>query len=106
MKMNRSHKSLSCEEAAALAKLSCEELESIELAILECALPRWRKVAMVVSLVMEKLGPRYPQFSVVFYAERVGALADQGRLESQGNLSYMRFSEVSLPQARPGCAES
>jgi len=52
---------------------------------------------MVVSLASKKLGTRYPQFSYVFYAERIRALADFGRLESQGNLSYMRFSEVRLP---------
>ena len=52
---------------------------------------------MVVSMSMEELGGRYPQLSDVFYAERVGALAGSGRLESQGNLAYMRFSEVRLP---------
>ena len=88
---------LSSDEAAALAKLSREELASIDLAVLDCALPRWRKVAMVVGLAMEKLRAQYPQFSDTFYAERVRALADQGRLESQGDLSYMRFSEVRLP---------
>ena len=40
---------------------------------------------------------RYPQFSDVFYGERVRALAGQGRLESQGELSCPRFSEVRLP---------
>jgi hypothetical protein len=52
---------------------------------------------MVVVQTMEKLADRFPQFSDVFYAERIRALAEQGRLDSQGNISYMRFSEVRLP---------
>ena len=89
---------LSAEEMAAFSALGPGEIEAIDEAVLSCALPRWRKVAMVVGLVMGKLEGHYPQFSDVFYGARVRALADQGRLESQGELSYMRFSEVRLPQ--------
>ncbi len=85
---------LSAEECAAVAKLGAQELEAIDGVILSCTHSRWRKVAMVVSMSMGKLEESYPQFSEVFYAERVRALAECGRLESQGNLSYMRFSEV------------
>ena len=53
---------------------------------------------MVVGLALDKLGEKYPQFSEVFYSERIGVLVDKGSLESQGNLLYMRFSEVKLPQ--------
>jgi len=52
---------------------------------------------MVVIRSIEKLEQRYPDFSCAFYAQRVQILADQGRLESQGDLDYMRFSEVRLP---------
>ena len=37
----------------------------------------------------------------LFYAERLRKLVQDGRLESQGNLAYMRLSEVRLPQAKP-----
>lgn len=85
---------LSPREAALFAQLSAQDLEAIDEAVLSCVRDDWRKVAMVVSLSMERLGGQYPGFSDVFYAERVRALADSGRLEGQGNLSYMRFSEV------------
>ena len=52
---------------------------------------------MVVIRAEEKLRGRYPQFSYVLYAERIRLLAKQGHLKSQGNLRYMRFSEVRLP---------
>ena len=91
---------LSAEEAACFAKLSQEEVTEIDDAVLSCAFPRWRKVAAIVGFAMDKLGPKYPQFSEVFYAERIRVLAAHGRLESQGDLSYMRFSEVRLPEQR------
>jgi hypothetical protein len=88
---------LSRREKAAFARLSREDKAAIDEGIRSCALPHWRKVAMVVSLAEEALRDRYPQFSYVLYAERIRLLAKRGRLESQGKLRYMRFSEVRLP---------
>jgi hypothetical protein len=85
---------LSPREAALFAQLSAKDMEVIDEAVLSCVCDHWRKVAMVVSLSMERLGDQYPDFTDVFYAERVRALADSGRIEARGNLSYMRFSEV------------
>ena len=55
------------------------------------------KVARVVVWTEEALKNRYPGLSYVFYSQRVIRLAEAGRLESQGNLEYIRFSEVRLP---------
>ena len=88
---------LSDEEKACFAKLTQKEVAELDDAVLSCASPRWRKVAAIVAFAMNKLGSKFPQFSEVFYAERIRVLAEQGHLESQGDLSYMRFSEVRLP---------
>ena len=88
---------VSPEEAAAFARLRTGQVKDIDDAILSCADPHWQKLAMMVSLAKEKLRTKYPQFSISLYAERIRLLAEQGRLESQGDLSYMRFSEVRLP---------
>lgn len=85
---------LSPREMALLEQLSAQELKAIDEAVLSCTRDDWRKVAMVVSLSMERLADRYPGFSDAFYAERVRTLVDSGRLQAQGNLSHMRFSEV------------
>ena len=87
---------ISPEEAAAFARLREEEVRDIDDAILSCAARRWQKVAMMISLAERKLALRYPQFTYSFYAERIRLLAEKGQLESQGDLSYMRFSEVRL----------
>jgi hypothetical protein len=88
---------VSPEERQAFARLRTGEVKDIDDAILSCATPYWQKVAMMVSLAEEKLRTKYPQFSHSLYTERIQLLQDEGRLESQGNLSYMRFSEVRLP---------
>ena len=88
---------LSRKESAAFAKLGPKDVVAIDDGIIASAQPGWRKVAMVVTLAEERLRGRYPQFSYVLYAKRIRLLAKRGRLESQGNLRYMRFSEVRLP---------
>jgi hypothetical protein len=87
---------LSRKEKADFAKLSPEAKAEMDNEILACLLPRWQKVARVVIRAEQKLQERYPQFTYILYAERIRSLAKQGRLESQGNLRYMRFSEVRL----------
>ena len=88
---------ISSEEAAAFARLREAEVKDIDDAILSCATSHWQKVARMVSLAEKKLASKYPQFSYSLYAERIRLLAGEGRLESQGDLSFMRFSEVRLP---------
>jgi hypothetical protein len=88
---------LSRKEATAFAKLSERDKAAIDAGILSCVLPHWQKVAMVVGLAENKLTAQFPQFSYILYAKRIHLLAKQGQIESQGNLRYMRFSEVRLP---------
>jgi hypothetical protein len=44
-----------------------------------------------------QLSARIPNVPDVYYAQRVCHLVEVGKLESQGNLAFMRFSEVRLP---------
>lgn len=88
---------LSDEELARMKMLSEEELERIDAAILSHAIDRWRKVAMIVGFTMMELENRTEGLSDVFYAQRVKKLVEKGRLEADGNLDYMRYSEVRLP---------
>lgn len=87
---------LSPEEQARVATLTKADIEAIDQALLSNATNRWRKVAMVVGLTMSNYPNPRPGIPDLFYAERVRQLVARGRLESQGNLSYMRFSEVRL----------
>ena len=87
---------LSDEEQEAVSKLTPSEVELIDRALLsECA-ASWRKVARVVGTILNSLDEQMPQVPVGYYAQRIGLLVASGKLESQGNLKHVRFSEVRL----------
>lgn len=87
---------LSASETVAFARLSPKDISIIDDTVLSCVLPGWRKVAMVVIMAEEKLKAKFPEFSDVFYVERIRVLEEQGRVQSQGDLLFMRFSELRL----------
>lgn len=73
-----------------------EELDAL---ILSLAKTRWQKVAMIVGKAYEQ-----PQVGDVDdpagkVAERIEHLVKAGRLESQGDLSRWRHSEIRLPDS-------
>lgn len=69
----------------------------IDQRVLGHATCRWQKVAKIVGLIAIDLGEEnWPGES--FVAARIKWLARSGRLESQGNLDRMRYSEVRLPR--------
>ena len=83
-------------EQSVTAKLSAADLHVIDNTILANCACHWYKVARVVSMTEETLRREYPGLSFIFYAQRLIQLADERRLDSQGDLSFMRFSEVRL----------
>jgi chaperonin cofactor prefoldin len=91
---------LSSEQQARVRRLSATEIEEIDQALLEDACDQWRKVARIVGTALGKVRGRIPGVPDLFYAQRVRHLVAIGRLESQGNLAFMRFSEVRLPRTQ------
>ena len=89
---------LAAEEAALVAQLSELQVAAIDSALMSHATQRWRKVAMLVGLAMSSISNRVRGIPDVFYAQRVRKLVADGQLEAEGNLEFMRFSEVRLPQ--------
>lgn len=92
---------LSAEEQSVVVRLTDAELQVIDAAILANSSDHWLKVARVVLWAEKELSDRFPGLTYIFYAQRLIHLAERGRLESQGNLEYMRFSEVRIP-TQPG----
>ena len=92
---------LTAEQQAEVAQLSTSELERIDRALLAEATGRWRKVAFIVGSTIGNL-TGVPELPDVFYSQRVKLLVDQGRLEAQGDLDYMRYSEVRLSSSESG----
>jgi len=58
----------------------------------------WRKVAMIVGNVFQACKTRSIPLSDEAIAARIQELAENGQIESQGNLTKWRYSEVRLRQ--------
>ena len=87
---------LTPEQLAKVARLSEAEIRAIDETLLSNARQEWCKVAMIVARTIMRYSDA-DSLPDVFYSQRVRKLVADGRLESQGNLAYMRFSEVRLP---------
>jgi hypothetical protein len=85
------------DEEAVASKLSPEMVRSIDAALLSHARTRERKVAMIVGSAMMDPNVRVPGLPDLYYAQRVKLLVQRGLLVAEGNLDYMRYSEVRLP---------
>ena len=92
---------LSAEQEALAATLSAEFIAQIDAALLGHARARWRKVAMIVGLTMRDSSLRIPGLPDIYYAGRVKVLVAHGLLEADGNLEFMRYSEVRLLSEEP-----
>ena len=75
-------------------KLTADQIKKIDEVLLTNAAPQWRKVARVVGSAMMQLRGEYPGLPDVYYSARIVGLVAAGKLQSQGNLRRMRFSEV------------
>ena len=86
------------EKQAGLVKLLSEkEIQEIDDFILSVVTSNFQKVAKIVGLTMIKSPFRIVGIPDIFYAQRVRKLVNDERLVSVGNLEYMRYSEVKLP---------
>jgi Protein of unknown function len=92
---------LTAEEEARIAQLSEADKNSIDGLLLSNTTIQWRKVAMVVAMTMHA-NDLVSDIPVTFYALRIKDLVARGRLESQGNVEFIRFSEVRLPASFSG----
>jgi len=88
---------LNVEQSLRVSKLTQEDLWDIDREILAQSARSFRKVARVVGQAIGKLSARIPDVPDIYYAQRVRHLVEIGKLESQGDLHYMRASEVRLP---------
>ena len=88
---------LTAEQMELVSKLSNEQLEEIDAALLFVVGEHYRKVAMVIAMAMENLENRVEGIPDTFYSTRVAWLVLEGKLVSQGDLRSMRYSEVKTP---------
>lgn len=87
---------LTAEQALRVSQLNQQDLQEMDRVLLAQASHKWRKVARIVGTAMSDYPSRVAGIPDLYYAQRVRHLVELGKLESQGDLAYMRFSEVRL----------
>lgn len=94
------------EEIEATSRLSSKELDGMDEAILLEADDRYLKVARIVVRAADNWAGPAESVPYAFYVQRIRRLIEKGALESQGDLRYMRFSEVRKVQKRAITSQS
>ncbi len=84
------------EEEIKISKLTEDQISEIDNALLSFTSYEFRKVARVVGSTMLHLKNRFPEIPDIFYSHRIQHLVSKGLLVSQGNLRFMRYSEIKL----------
>ena len=89
---------LSSEQRSKVAALTAAQLKAIDETLLSSASEHWQKVARLVGSAMWALKDQIFEIPDVYFSERIRGLVEQGLLESFGDLSRMRYSEVRIPK--------
>jgi hypothetical protein len=89
---------MSAEQQAVASSLAPEFVAKVDAALMSHAKRSTRKVAMIVGMAMMDSSVRVAGLPDLFYRDRVRVLVNKGLLVAEGNLEYMRYSEVRLPQ--------
>ena len=84
------------DQTALVSKLSKNDLNEIDEALLSNTKRQWRKVAMIVGITMSESPDRINGIPDIFYSQRIRGLVEKKLIESQGDLQFMRYSEVRL----------
>lgn len=84
------------DEQDAVNRLTTDQVQRIDAALLADCASSWRKVARVVGTAMTLLSEELSEVPAGYYARRVVSLVKRGHLESQGDLEHIRYSEVRL----------
>lgn len=84
------------DEQEAVSRLTAAQAREVDETLLGVCGPSWKKVASVVGTASTQVCEQLDEIPVGYFAQRVKSLVEAGRLEGQGNLDYMRYSEVRL----------
>jgi hypothetical protein len=92
------------EEQGVVATLGPSDLALVDSALMAECVTSWRKSARIVMGAMKVLDQTIPDLPVALFAQRIATLVKSGRLQSQGNLRHLRFSEVKLSESARSAA--
>ncbi|MBD9370032.1 DUF3658 domain-containing protein [Xanthomonas sp. XNM01] len=81
----------------AIARLQDSDLEQIDQAILSALGRDWKKAGFITAGVMIAAPDEHEELPEAFYALRIRALAQAGRIEVNGDLDALKTCDIRLP---------
>ncbi len=87
---------LTPEQEALIAQLTDEQIETIDEALLGQTTEVFRKTAAIIGFSMGKLDKEILGIPDTYYLMRLKGLVEKGMIDVEGNIDYMRFSEIRL----------
>jgi hypothetical protein len=92
------------EEIAQMVASSPEERATAqEMALRECT-DRWKKVARIVGDLLDEFEQTYPHLPFAYLQATMQKLEDLGKVEIDGDVWAMRYSEIRLARRKSGTA--
>ncbi len=85
---------LTPQQEIAVNKLTEEEIKEIDNMLISNTTSQWRKIARIVGMSMISFESKFTNIPDIFFAIRIKILVKRNKLESQGNIQNMRYSEV------------
>ncbi|MCH1918066.1 hypothetical protein L9G15_01315 [Shewanella sp. A3A] len=81
-----------------LAQITQEQIDIVDKILLSNVRQHYMKVAMLIAKTYNKLPDELRELPTAFLAKRVMALVECELLQAQGDLHYIRYSEVRLSE--------
>ncbi len=88
---------LDADEQLIVDHLTEAETQHVDTVLLGHCTTSYRKVAFIIGKTMTPSSEELDHVPFGYLVQRVQHLVESGRLESQGDLDYVRFSEVRIP---------
>jgi hypothetical protein len=91
-------------ELEGVSRLKDVDIVTIDGALLANSTASWQRASRVIGHALVTLNNQFANVAFGFYAQRVAALVQDGRLQAQGDLAFMRLCEVRLSAPAEGAA--
>jgi hypothetical protein len=83
-------------EMEKVSRLKVSDIEVIDRTIVANSTHIWQKANRIVGCTLVDLKIAFPEVPLGFYAQRIAALVQGGKLEAQGEIEFMRLCELRL----------
>jgi hypothetical protein len=83
-------------ELEGVSRLKESDIRAIDRIIVVNSTHIWQKATRIVGFTLVDLKNQFPEAPLGFYAQRIAALVQGGKLEVQGDIEFMRLCELRL----------